>query len=649
MKAFIGQSFREEDAPLIAKITEFIKSLNIDCCDAKPAKNKKLEDKIVNLISECEIFIGIFTRNEPICKEKKKIKWWCKPRNINKTYTTSNWVIQESGFAIGKDKTLILLKENGVCELPKLQGNLEYISFNRGNPADLFLKINQMVNDMQNKVSGETTEISSSELNISDKIKSEEYEYQAKEKIEDEKNEILQQIYQALFADQDYAKAQEILDNETQTLFDKDDKVATHATILRHSRQLGNENIFEKLQELVKKNKDNPRVIKQLAHSYKEISEFKEAEKFFLLAAKEYDTNDAEEEKGFVDAHVQAAQCLVEDDFVSAISRLQKLSSNLNFSDSKAKIFKELAGIAKNEDDIERFFIYAETALNINPLDTELRFTLAYTYSQNKCGKLSLLHYKKLIDTAISSLALNNIGVQYDELKLSYKCIQSYYKSVGHNETLAMANLAHKYLNEGFIEQARELIDKANKLSNEDVKVDYRVGKAQERMNNLIEGENKKEKEILAEAKKEMKFRVHYSKAFCSEAVISTGNIAKTWKTPWGDLELKFDKNTNSFSINKNEKIEYTERYNHLLSSSIPCTKKYKNRHIKITGTIEKMSGKYEITVEDKIGESLLSVNKIHVAIGYMVINENYEYIEIMEKTGNNETKFNQWGKYISK
>lgn len=90
MKAFIGRSFKDGDAELIRQIAEFIESQGIDCGDAKSAKSRPVEEKIRELISGCDIFIGVFTCNEPICKEEKKTKWRCKPRNKNRIYTTSN-------------------------------------------------------------------------------------------------------------------------------------------------------------------------------------------------------------------------------------------------------------------------------------------------------------------------------------------------------------------------------------------------------------------------------------------------------------------------------------------------------------------------------------------------------------------------------
>lgn len=645
MKAFIGRSFDEKDEGLVNTIVEFIESHDIDCGDAKSAKSRKVEDKIRGLISECDIFIGVFTRNESICKQEKKTKWYCKPRNENTIYTTSNWVIQESGFALGKDRKLILLKEDGVCELPKLQGNLEYIPFNRSNLQEPFLKISQMISDMKAQTSGVAIEKSSAGSTIPDETKPEEQEGQPKEK--DKKDEVLYKVWTAL-REENHIEAQRIFDQEAEALLDEDDKTPTRATILRFS--LGDTSAFEKLQKLVQENEDNPRVIKQLAYRYKDMREFKKAKEQFLLATEKYDVNDSDKKSGLIEAYVQAAWCLADnDDLNDALVLLKKLLPNPDFQDSKAQIFKGMAEISKDKDDIERLFIYAEAALDVDLSDTNLRFTLAYAYSQNKCEKLSLLHYKKLTDTTINRAALNNLGVQYDVLKLSYKGVQSYYKSADQNGTLAMANLAQKYLNEGFIKDARELVDKANKLSNEGVKPDYRVGKAQERINNLTEEESKKEKAILAEAEKERNFRVDYSNAFCSETTVTKSDIERVWETPWGNLKLAFDDTAGSFKMSGIRQVEIGQLASLFTPSQPQLKKQFKNQTIEITGTIEHMSGKYSITVKDEESTTLLTGGKIHEATAYMVISESCNCIEIMEKTSDNKTEYKQWKKHEEK
>ena len=66
---------------------------------------------------------------------------------------------------------------------------------------------------------------------------------------------------------------------------------------------------------------------------------------------------------------------------------------------------------------------------------------------------------------------------------------------------------------------------------------------------------------------------------------------------------------------------------------------------MKITGTVENMSGKYKIEIEDKKEKTILGSEKFYEATGYMVINENHNHIDIMEKTTKNEIKYTQWTK----
>lgn len=647
MKAFIGRSFDEKDEVLVNKIVELIKSHDIECVDAKPARSKKVDEKIVDLIKECEIFVGIFTRDKTICQEEKETKWICKPRIKTTMYTTSNWVIQESGFALGKDKELILLKENGVCELPKLQGNFEYITFGQSSLEETFLKINQMISDIKGKTVGGVTEKSSGELKSPDETKPEEQESQPKEEIQDEKQKVLDKIYNAIWGDKNYSEAQRIFNDEAEELLDEDDKVLYLAIILRESHSLGDKSAFEKLQKIARENADNPLVIKQLAHRYKDMREFNKAKEYFLLAAGTYVVSDADKKSGLVDAYVQAAWCLADDDDLNgALAMLKKLILDPNFQDSKAKIFKEMSKISKDKDDTERFYVYAEAALDIDPSDTDLRFKLAFSYNQNEYVKLSLIHYKILTDTTVNSMALNNLGAQYGELKLQGKCVNSYCKAAGYNETLAMANLARKYLNEGFTKDAQELVDRANKLSNEGIKVDYRVGDAQKRIKDLTEEENKKEKEILLEAEKERKFYVCYAKAFCSEETIAKEEIEGNWETPWGNGQLTFNEEANSFeidiSIEKKDLLASLPSY--FAGDQGKVEDVYKTEHHKIKGRVNNLSGKYTIDAKET-GTTIMTKGVEYAATGYMVIDEGSNSIDVMEKTKDGKNEFKQWKK----
>ncbi len=138
MKAFIGHSFNIKNAELIQDLKEFIESEGIECISGEEAQNIPISQKVKQRIVECDLFIGIFTREKAIDSNPKE-------------YTTSGWVMQEAGFAIGQNKNLIFLVENGIRKFPELQGDLEIIYFNRESLNKAYIKLSQMLKSVKNQ------------------------------------------------------------------------------------------------------------------------------------------------------------------------------------------------------------------------------------------------------------------------------------------------------------------------------------------------------------------------------------------------------------------------------------------------------------------------------------------------------------------
>ncbi len=373
----------------------------------------------------------------------------------------------------------------------------------------------------------------------------------------------------------------------------------------------------------------------QLASRYRDMREYEKAKDIFLHIKNLYDINKEDSKERIIDCYEQASLCLAFDGkYDEAINLLSEPLHNDVLKKYKAKVLAGLAKITKISKDSEKFFVYAEGSLNLDSSNTELRFDLAYQHSQKDQNKLALLHYKKLTDTIKSPMGLNNLGVQYGTLKLPAKSVESYFKATENNVTLAMANIAQKYLNEGFIKDAKNEIKKANELSKEGVEVHGNIGFAKNRLDTILEDEENREKEILLEAEKEREFRVKYSEAFYSNINVVKEKFEGIWETPWGDLKFFFDKSTNSFKVDEKKKIE-------------PEKEPLKNRLIKIEGNIEKMSGRYKIEIEDIIQYQYIPPDKkiIYEASGYMVINEECSIIDIMEKTKEETLKIHNWTK----
>jgi hypothetical protein len=94
-------------------------------------------------MSDKNVFIAICTRRErAILPDTLKRTFY--PRGLFKAkeeqflWNTTDWLIQEIGFAIGKGLDLILLLEAGVEKPGGLQGDIEHIEFDRTSPEKAF-------------------------------------------------------------------------------------------------------------------------------------------------------------------------------------------------------------------------------------------------------------------------------------------------------------------------------------------------------------------------------------------------------------------------------------------------------------------------------------------------------------------------------
>ncbi|AQT67187.1 putative PEP-CTERM system TPR-repeat lipoprotein [Anaerohalosphaera lusitana] len=630
MRVFIGRSFQDTDDPLIRKIADFIESHGVECIDAKAAKSTKVEEKVVELISSCDVFVGVFTRYQPTCEATNPIKFFCKPYHTEAQYLTSSWVIQESGSAIGKGKALILLKEAGVCELPKLQGNLEYIEFDRTNLEEAFLKIAQMISDMQNEHKDELAE-SSSEKPDMDKGVTPGDPNSEEVAGKDEKGDrvtALKKVYALIFEDK-YSQAQATFCNEAKPLLAEEDRLPSWAVTLRLCHERGDVSAFEKLEALVHENDNNPRIIKQLAIRYKQIGEWKQAQKYFALASKLYDLTNRTDHEGYINTQIELAWSFAKDGrHDEAFVLLNNLIAHEGLEDAEFAAFKTIAGINKELKKYDEFFIYAEAALEKKPFETDLRFELAYTYANHNRKKLSFYHYKKLIDIAPkNAVALNNLGVQYDSLEMLSKSVSSFNEAAQYDNTLAMANLADKYIAKGFIKDARAIIDKANNLDDPGAKVHHLVGQAQGKLNQIIENEAEKEKRILLEAEEQQKFTFRYLDACNNGQTISPSEIEGIWSTPLGKGQLEFSEKDHSFRI-----TVITKKPSYLLSTQ----EEPDFKTLIIEGSFKGYAGTYKACSQ---GSMLLADGSNES--GWLIFNNSS--IEYMQVAGSNGIELGSW------
>ncbi len=124
IRAFVGHSFTDDDTEVVGKFLKYFAQLSkmelkISWEHAEAAEPKVLADKVMSLISDKNVFIGICTKKERVIQPASLTKTLfrssvLKAQESEFFWKTSDWIIQEIGLAKGKNLDLILLVEHGV-------------------------------------------------------------------------------------------------------------------------------------------------------------------------------------------------------------------------------------------------------------------------------------------------------------------------------------------------------------------------------------------------------------------------------------------------------------------------------------------------------------------------------------------------------
>lgn len=619
MKVFIGHSFNDADKIIVNKLRELIvDTFKFEWLTGETAENVGVSEKVKKRISECDLFIGVFTKGKPL------YNGWLKKPNA---YTTSAWVIQESGFAIAKCKQIIFLFEEGLDSSLGLQGDLEYIPFNRNNLDPILTKLTQMLIKYKDASASDDAKPESAEkLENSNEDISKTSEAETDEKTS---------AYAQMFASKNleelkagYEKVNSIVDTDENKLWIK-------TIYLKEAQRFGYQNSISELTKLAEENPNSDDVLSALANCYSSISEYEKAVSLYLECSK-ISTNEYLKIYYFVMANKNLS---LNNSYSDAISNLVSYLNTETIIEDKNKAFllSEMALLALDNKDLDRFFIFGEYALDLKPDDSNLRFKIAYQYSIKEKNNLSFLHYQKYVNLSKDEVGYNNIAIQYSNLGLKIKTIDNYEKAIELNNTLAMANLAYKYIHNGFRNLAQELINKANLLSSKGIEVNGNIGEAQNTLNSKIEEENTKEKEIIQSAQKEKTFWVNYSKSYCVKKELDLLQLSGKWKTHLENKEIKFE--------NTQFEMEF--------KTDVKTPKEYTLNTMK--GTITNSSFTYELLkkeFKDSITIPALSTllgnanSKRYQGIG--IISENCDFIDLLETDAFGNTSFYKWEKEIN-
>ena len=666
MKAFVGHSFDDKDSPLIEKIISFLNKRGILCESGEKAENKSVSEKVKERIDRNDIFIGIFTIDKGIkqlpsnpntIQSSSRFKWFKRKKGalaINKVvpiFTTSNWVIQESGYAIAKKKKedIIMMVEYGVHKFPELQGDKEIVLFDRNSLDSALLKLSEFIQGsnvgakvISQKTSGEMPEENANDVGEKEEPNSLPWKEMVDAHDKGDLAEV-ERIYKS--------KIRNELEPESATLWD--------AIINRWKYCSGDVKALSELERMAQETK-NCDVAKQLAFCYEFTDKHNRAREQYSKCIA-LSKNSEEKVICLIDISASYAK---EKKYDLAIDCLLNAANHMDYVKYLEKIFVKLTEIAKMKEDNYLYTLFAEKTLAINPVNTTLRFNLGLKYLDLNKNDLAVYHYKKLLHIQESSGSLNNIAIGYAALNLKAKEAHYLRKAVEKkDDTLPYANISQKYINEGFTDDADKLLSEADELGGKKIEVVARVGIAKNRLKEMLKDEEKKEKEMLELAEQVHSFKIKQGNAYyLKNSTIDVLTLSGIWiMEKWGEVTINFNMVNKTFEGSAQSRIDCSPtNYPGLgllmglgADASLQA-KEYKIRKVKINGVINELAGNYTIKVTEEkegaggdLGRSLLLgpyPDEIYSANGSWMIVDNTN-VDVMEEDSKNNRLFSKWRK----
>ena len=541
--AFVGHSFTSDDEEIVRVFLRYfddVKRLGIgfDWVHAESAEPLDLRDKVLRLADGANLFIGICTSKERAVGLKAlSSTWFFKDRLSAKesqfSTKTSDWIIQEIGFAIGKGMKLLLLVEEGLRQPGGLQGNIEYITFSRTAPEKSFGRILQMIQSLL--VDASSTGLQTQELPKSgtpEMIDDDLFDQSWKQpKIDWIRADYSLALIRAM-SSKEFDLAESIYDaylatpnaKESDNSFSWESERAYWRIIFR-----GDGSAISIIQKLAKEHPNSAGVLVNLGHAYSNFDEFQKAGEIYGEAAK----NEKDAGKSLqhltsaLTAYAAAENRLSADGVVEQIKQIA-----LNNESLRPNVLGALREFAEKIKNDNLYVGVSEKFLSLSPGDSGVRFSLAFKYSQMNRHVLAFFHYSRIPIAERNKIVWNNLGVAYNNLKLKIKAIDAFRRSANEGETLAMSNLASDFLQAGFKDEARALCEKAITIPEHHARVPsvlVSIGEEEDR-------ENKKIEELKREANSLHSFFVEFG-----EASLNTkcGDAAGIWKGPRCELNFK--------------------------------------------------------------------------------------------------------------
>lgn len=547
IKAFVGHSFNPQDEAVVRAFTKYFDQVHLTVPEfswehAEPAEAEQVPTKVLRYFEGKNAFLAICTRAEWVIAEAglKSIPIFKGSRLVNVAavqWKTSDWIIQEIGFAVARGLKIIIFLEGGVRPPGALQGNIEYIPFNRDRPEQAFGRFLEMVSKLSPGAPTTAATAGSDDSASSDEAKAKE-EAEADPAWFEPQTEWTQKDYERALMRADIFKdegaAKRIHEAFAATKHARAEGVLSEWDAFSDSLKVihGEEGAFERLQTLAADNPQNPRVLASLGHAYSHYGNHECAAVQFNAAAElALSREDKIRWRGNQVHHLVAGGR--SDEARKVLASLRELAqADVEAEKAYLRVARDYAKQIKDE---ELEVAVLERAVELSPDDADLRFSLAYKHSESDRNDLSLAHYLNIDVDRRSAITWNNLGAAYELLAMPAKSIAAYKRAKAEGETLAMSNLANRLMHTGFLDEAQAELDEAVKSPEYSNNVNHSLA----RFRDIPGDEDKKLSDVSEESRSKTEFYRAVGRAV-SKPGFGRPDFAK-WEGPDCALTIEFD------------------------------------------------------------------------------------------------------------
>ncbi len=538
--AFVGHSFADEDRDLVRYFLDYFSETQklhptFSWVHAEAAEPKELQEKVLARIEGKNVFIGICTLKEFAMPHspKKSLRTYWPFLNSSKPdgeWKTSDWIIQEIGLAVGRGMSLILLVEGGTRKPGGLQGDVEYIPFDRNNPEGSFVKILAMLSTLTPKPSiggstSDTTKESGDSSADKDEVSKDEF-------LTPQPEWDTRRFEHAAFLCSHWDKQDELA-AITDAFLESDLSAKGSAkpewyAYLEHLKIMWSENgQLTELKIIATQQPKNLKIQTFLADAYSHVGDN-------LTAAEILEKNlpFAKDEITLVRSLTATAVQFAEAGYIEKATVLfEQAKTKITGEETEKILLEALLRFAKiiKQKTLEIGVMERMVALFPDNFDT--RLLLAFEHSNSENADLALFHYLKIPFEKRSDSAWNNIGVSFDHFSMPEKSVSAYERASAQDNTLAMSNLAYKYMEGGFFNEAKALLESAMQHDN----YHKNVPEALAKVTCNPEQEEEKLEKTLSNAKSKADFYQRIGKAITIPNHVGFKGI---WKGPNCDLNF---------------------------------------------------------------------------------------------------------------